>query len=184
MVVVSMGKQVNKRELSEIMGVTERSLTDWQEEGLPIAHKGERGEENVYDTEIVINWRVQRALARAGKAESQRDREARLRGDMLEIDLQAKNGTMVPAAEVEPIWLGRVRAAAAYMLGRASRLAAILETTAGIEAKREVLRKEDAEFLSHLGVNGAAIQVEVEQLLAKVSETEASAFMKRIAQPA
>ncbi len=176
-----MGKTVNKRELAEILGKSERALTDFQEEGLPIHRKGARGEENEYDTEAVLEWLVQRALARAGKAESQRDREARLRGDMLEIELAEKNGSIVPADQVDPIWQSRVLAAAFYIASRHSRLAGLLEATPGIEAKRELLKREDADFLSKLGVEGARMQAEVDAMLERLSADDAAALLRRVA---
>ena len=63
----------------------------------------------------------------------------------------------------------------------ASRLAGILEATIGIEAKREVLKKEDADFLTKLGTDGARMQRELAELLEKVSADEAAAFLRRIA---
>jgi len=176
-----MGKTVNKRELAEFLGKTERALTDWQQdEGLPILRKGARGEENEYDTEQVVEWLVQRALAKAGKGESQRDREARLRGDVLELDLAEKRNTLVPSDQVRPVWDSRVLAAAFYMQGRHSRLAALLEAANGIEAKRTLLKKEDADFLNKLGVEGERMQAEVDALLGKLAENEAAAFLRRL----
>ena len=52
---------VNKRQLSEILGVSERSLTDWQKEGLPVAsYADNRGQANEYESSEVIRWMVQR----------------------------------------------------------------------------------------------------------------------------
>jgi phage terminase Nu1 subunit (DNA packaging protein) len=178
-----MSKTVNKRELAEVLGKTERAITDWQEEtpALPIAKRGARGQEHEYDTAAVIDWLVERALAKAGKAESQRDREARLRADLLEFELAEKRGTMVPADQVGPIWEARVLAAAFYMSSRHSRLAGMLEATPGIEAKRALLKQEDQDFLSKLGVDGKRMQEEVDKLLERLSADEAAAFLRRVA---
>jgi len=41
---------VNKKELAEIIGISERSLTEWQKEGLPVAsYADNRGQANEYD---------------------------------------------------------------------------------------------------------------------------------------
>lgn len=171
--------RVNKKTLADIMGVSERSLTEWQEnEGLPIATKGLRGQENVYDTEAVIAWQVSRALAKAGKTESQRDREARLRGDKLELELAKERGTLVPADQVGPIWESRVLAAAGFMASRQSRLASILEATPGEAAKREVLKREDADFLNKLGVDGERMQAVVDAVMKKLAAADLSAFLR------
>src|SRR3990172_13341229 len=54
---------VNKHQLADVMGVSERTLSEWQEDGLPIKSVGGRGMENQYETAEVIEWRVQRAVA-------------------------------------------------------------------------------------------------------------------------
>lgn len=177
-----MGKKVNQTELAEIHGVSDVTIWEWQkDDAFPILQRGERGEANYYDTAAVFEWRVRRALVTAGKAESQRDREARLRGDMLEIELEKERGVIVSAADVEPVWSQRVMAAAAYMMSRQSRLAGIMEATPGIEAKREILKKEDASFLTKLGINATAMQQDLQDLLNKVSKEEADAFLRRLA---
>ena len=57
-----MGKQVKKAELAEIIGVSERTLTTWQKNGMPISYDGRRGEANLYDTENVIAWRIKNRI--------------------------------------------------------------------------------------------------------------------------
>lgn len=176
-----MGKTVNKAQLEEIVGLSHQTLTEYQAEGMPVQKRGARGEENEYDCAAVIAWLIQRALARAGKAESQRDRESRLRGDMLEMEIAEKNNVLVPTDQVRPVWENRVLVAAAFMASRASRLAGELEASPGIEAKRSLLKREDAEFLTRLGVDGERMQVLLDELLMKLAAGEAEAFLRRIA---
>lgn len=176
-----MAKIVNQAELSMILGKSDVTIWKWQEEGLPIARQGTRGTEHQYDTAEVIDWLVKRELAKAGKGEKPSEREARLRGDVLELELQEKRNVLVPFTEIEPVWEGRVLAAAAYMRSRASQLAGELEAAQGIEQKRAILKKADATFLTHLGVNGARMQDEVEALLEKLAAGDAEAFLRRIA---
>jgi hypothetical protein len=77
-----------------------------------------------------------------------------------------REGTLVPTDQVAPTWEGYVLAAAAYMRSRASRLAAYMQVLPGVEAKREELQRSDREFLTHLGVNGEAMQVALEKFFA------------------
>jgi hypothetical protein len=126
-------------------------------------------------------WLVKRELAKAGKGEKPSEREARLRGDVLELDLQEKRKILVPFTEIEPVWQSRVLAAAAYMRSRASQLAGDLEAATGIEQKRAVLKKSDAIFLTNLGTDGARMQDEIEALLEKLAAGDAEAFLQRIA---
>ena len=176
-----MGKIVNQTELAELLGVSDVSIWEWQKDGLPIEKRGVRGSANTYDVAAVVEWRIQRALAKAGKGESQRDREARLRGDMLEIELEEKRKVLVSAIDVEPMWTMRVMAAAAYQLSRHSRLATVLEVAPGVEAKRAVLKKEDQEFLERLGVNGAEMHRQIQELLDKQLKADADEFLRKIA---
>lgn len=176
-----MGKVVNKAELEEIVGISHTTLTEYQEEGLPVAKRGARGQEHEYDSAEVITWLINRALARAGKAESQRERLARLQADRAEFELEKDRKVHVPTEEVEPVWKTRVLSAAALMLTRQSRLAGLLEATEGVEAKRELLKREDAAFLTRLGANGEQLQAEMEDLLAKVSAFDAEAILRRVA---
>lgn len=61
-----MGKKVNKKELAAILGVTEKTLTSWQKNGMPIEVAGGRGSRNEYDTQRIIEWMVTQRLAKAG----------------------------------------------------------------------------------------------------------------------
>lgn len=175
-----MGKVVNKAELEALLGVSHTTLTEWQEQGLPIEKRGERGQENKYDVPAVIRWMIDREVKKASR-ETQRDRLTRLQADRIEREELVAQGELVPAGEIEPTWKHRVLSAAAFLAGQHSRLAGILEATPGVEAKRKVLRTEFSQFLTRLGVDGERMQDEVEALLGRVAENEAAAFMKRIA---
>lgn len=179
--VAFMGAIVNQGRLAEILGRTDVTIWEWQNETppLPILKRGAKGEENEYDTAAVIAWWIEREV-RKSSGTSQKDRLARLQGDKLELDLARERAILVPADEVKPLWETRVLAAAAFMASRASRLAGILEATPGLEAKRDVLKREDAEFLKKLGVEGARMQAELQKLLEQVSAVQAEAFLQRI----
>ncbi|WP_250589615.1 terminase small subunit [Neisseria subflava] len=85
---------VNKRELSEILGITERSLTEWQKEGLPVASFADlRGQANEYDTKAVIGWLIQRELQRLNR-EKPRDRLDRLKADAIELEIKERTGEL------------------------------------------------------------------------------------------
>ncbi len=61
-----MGKKVQKKELAEILGVTEKTLTTWQKNGMPIEIVGGRGQRNTYDSQEVIDWVVTQRMIKAG----------------------------------------------------------------------------------------------------------------------
>jgi len=175
-----MGKIVNQGELSEIMGVSDVSLWEWQKEGLPILRRGSRGEANEYDTAEVMVWWLEREMRRA-RIRSPRDVGIELDNRMKEIALAEKERQLVPVDQIEPVWRGRVLSAAAFLAGQHSRLAGILEATPGVEAKRQVLRETFAAFLTRMGVDGERMEEELDKLLAQLPVDTVEAFMRRIA---
>ena len=48
--------RLNKHELALKLGCSERSLTIWQNEGLPVLEHGKRGQPNAYDLGAVVRW--------------------------------------------------------------------------------------------------------------------------------
>jgi hypothetical protein len=48
--------RLNKAELAGKLRVSQRSLTTWQKEGLPVLEHGRRGQHNVYDLAAVVAW--------------------------------------------------------------------------------------------------------------------------------
>jgi len=170
-----MGKRVNKAELEQILGLSHTTLTEYQEQGLPIEKRGSRGEEHEYDTAVVIDWLIERACARTGKDETMSEREARLRGDMLEIELAKRRAVLVPMLEVQPLWDGMVLAVAAYQRCLEWHLVGELEAAQGLEAKRALLRGAAAAFLAHLGADGERMRDEMHTLLVKLAPNKAGA---------
>jgi phage terminase Nu1 subunit (DNA packaging protein) len=175
-----MGKTVNQTELALLHDVSDVTIWEWQKAGMPVLERGERGAANRYDVGATIRWRVAREADKSA-SKTVKDRRDLVALEREEIELAKQKDLLVPVEQIEPVWKTRVLSAAALMLGRHSRLAGLLEATPGVEAKRQLLKLEDAAFLTKLGVNGERIQAEIEELLAKVSHGEADAFMKRIA---
>ncbi len=124
---------VNKRQLSEILGISERSLTEWQKEGLPVAsYADNRGQANEYDSGAVIRWMIQRELERLNK-EKPRDRLDRLKADAIELDIKERTGELAPAALFERAWSDHILAARTEFLTLPDILATELSATAGVE---------------------------------------------------
>lgn len=66
-----MGKKVQKKELAEILNVSEKTLTNWQKSGMPIEVEGGRGYINIYDTSEVISWMINQRLAKSGAGDGE-----------------------------------------------------------------------------------------------------------------
>lgn len=144
-----MGKIVNKRDLSDIIGVSERTLTDWQHDGLPVQYSGERGESNQYDTEQVISWMIARSVGKV-LSETQKDRLARLQGDKVEIEIAEKMAKLIPVEQIGPAWESMVSSARSFLRAEPDRLAHLLEVTEGVDAKRDLIAEIFDEFLRKL----------------------------------
>src|SRR5690242_19317824 len=156
------GLIVNKRRLAQILGTSERRLTELQREGLPIAvTRGARGRANGYNTREVLDWFIAREVARAlpkgvRTREAEQNRLTQLQADALELTIGEKRRTLIPAAEIEPQWSAIVVAARQAILAVPARLAPILATMAGqSDPMRELLEEQLREALAKLAVDDA-----------------------------
>nr|DAY85795.1 MAG TPA: DNA packaging protein Nu1 [Caudoviricetes sp.] len=52
--------EVNKKLLSDIFGVSIRTIQNWQDQGMPFVRGGGKGNEVLYDSAAVIKWFAQR----------------------------------------------------------------------------------------------------------------------------
>lgn len=48
--------EVNKKRLSDIFGVSVRTIQNWQDQGMPVARGGGKGNEVLYDSAAAIEW--------------------------------------------------------------------------------------------------------------------------------
>lgn len=160
---------VNKNQLSDVVGKSERTLTQWQDDGMPIVSVGGRGMDNQYDTARVIEWIVQRALA--GKTvmppkELKDFYEARLR----EMDVAERAGLLVSAEDIAPLWEGAVLAARTDLLGMGPRLKAVLDARYGIDVSMEIIESEIHHALTKLSEKPVAVDVEDDETVEVVEE--------------
>lgn len=98
---------VNKRYLSDVVGVSQQALDKWQKAGMPIKTKASRGGENEYDTVAVIKWMIQRELSR-NSSTTPKDRLDNLRADEIEMRLAKEAGQLIDAVEAEQLWTALV----------------------------------------------------------------------------
>ena len=100
----------NKRQLAEIFGVSEETLTRWAKLGCPIEKKGRGTQGSKYDTARAYAWR----LALAEKAQEPADLEnervklVRVQRELAELDLRERQGKLVACDLVEAHWAGSV----------------------------------------------------------------------------
>lgn len=113
-----MGHLCNKAELASILGKSERTLTTWQKQGLPIHAAGTRGQENLYDTEQVIDWLIRREMEKIlisddGEAivyEVEKARLTKAQANHEELKVEVLKGELIGADVVERVQGGMVSA--------------------------------------------------------------------------
>jgi terminase small subunit / prophage DNA-packing protein len=141
-----MGKLVNKRELAETIGVSERTFTEWQRDAtFPIEASGGRGAENAYDTAKVIQWMIDREVSRRA-GEKPRDRLDRVKADMVELELAERLGQLAPAAMFERAWADHIVAAKVELMTMGHRLVADIHSLHGVAVDSDLIlsRVEEA----------------------------------------
>lgn len=146
-----MGMSVTKAALSDFLGRDERTLTRWQDDGMPVQEYGVgRGNENRYDTEEVIQWLMQRA-ALNGKKESARDRLDRVKADREELALAKDLGEVVVAADLIERFDAMVTAAKVELLNTLpDQLAGELSARYGVEIDDQLIREPIEAILRRL----------------------------------
>ena len=150
---------VNKRQLSDVMCVTEQMLTIWQRDGMPIEAIGGPGMENQYNTGRVIGWRINRAVAGKSKMTPQ-DEYYFHRAREKEMDIAERAGLLVSVEEVGPLWEGAILAARADLLGMGPRLKATIDARYGIDVDIAMIESEIHHALTKLGENPPAVDDE------------------------
>lgn len=159
-----MGLIVNKKELAEIIGVTERSLTEWQKhDSFPIEVLGNRGQSNRYDTVKVIQFMIDRALAGKSK-ETNRERIERIQANRMELDYFKEAGLFFEDDERE--MLDAIMGIKNTILSGDSTLKMQLDSLYGIDIDVEVLNEHSRSLLGQL----AALAQKYEEDDSEVSE--------------
>lgn len=111
-------------EIASMFGVTTKTIAEWQEQGMPVAARGEFGgaaAPNEYESKECIAWLVERETGKV-RGENPRDRLARLQADAIEMDNATKRGELIPATQIEPKMLAAVVSAREAWRNEPSRL--------------------------------------------------------------
>lgn len=146
------GKTVNKRELAEILDVSERTLTEWQRAGMPMVINAGRGHENQYNTSAVIQWLMERSAAGSAR-ESQRERLERIRGDREELALSRDLEQLAPREDFEAVWIRHIESARAELLQISDALVTEIQAAYGIEVDADLIDRQVEGALSRLATH-------------------------------
>jgi phage terminase Nu1 subunit (DNA packaging protein) len=100
----------NQKELAGIVGMSERTIQDFADEGMPIQVPGKRGRSAIIETSKAIPWIIDRAvrmkMESTGKTrenEDQRTRLVRAQADSAELEHKRRIGELAPLAELREI---------------------------------------------------------------------------------
>lgn len=143
---------VNKRQLSDILGNTEETLTQWQKQGMPIllSRRGAAG--NQYETKDVLAWidAQRQSDEPVTDYNAERTRKVKIEADILALDKAQKQGKLIAADIVEESWIRLVCAFKAKMLAIPTKCApAVVSATTFIEVE-EILKVVIYDALSEL----------------------------------
>lgn len=124
---------VNKRQLADIFGVAEETLTQWQKQGMPILlqRKGQQG--NQYETKAVIEWINARRASDEPPTDydTERTRKVKLEADILALEKAKIEGKLIPADKAETAWVKLTSAFRAKLLSIPNKYAPILAAQTG-----------------------------------------------------
>jgi phage terminase Nu1 subunit (DNA packaging protein) len=143
---------VNKRQLSDILGNTEETLTQWQKQGMPIllSRRGAAG--NQYETKDVLAWidAQRQSDEPVTDYNTERTRKVKIEADILALDKAQKQGKLIDADTVEESWIRMVCAFKAKILAIPTKCApAVVAASTFIEVE-ELLKTAIYDALSEL----------------------------------
>ncbi len=92
-----------KRELAKKLGVSERALTTWQNEGMPVLEHGRRGQPSYYDLARVIAW-----IRQTGRGLNMRAGAGPIDLEAIERELEPLPSTLSTEVLVRAVALARV----------------------------------------------------------------------------
>lgn len=159
--------------IAALFGVAPKTITEWQVIGFPVAVQGGPGIASEYDGPACIAWLVDREVRKV-RAESPKDRLARLQGDKLEQEMLISSGQLIPAAEVEPLWEAACITAREYLVGEATRIASLVIGLAKPEVET-LLETTFAAYLAKLAQWKAAGEADEDDVDHPAADDEAEA---------
>ena len=144
-----------KSQLSQILGVSERSLSEWQKENppLPILREGGPNDENRYDAADCVRWYVDRSIRKA-KIELPRDRLSNMQANKTELEVAELAGELCRSNDVTQLWGEKTAAARAKLLPFPSKIAQRIATPERMAEVQAAAQEVVYEVLNELAGDG------------------------------
>ena len=146
----------NKKQLADIFGVTDRTITDWEGAGLPIESRPGRGISNQYDTAKCIEWRTQRVVG-SERQLSARERREDAQAKLYELQVLEKSSALITADDFEQGLEFMVAAAKGHLMSSPRRLKKQLDAKFEIDVPLELLMDHVRETLTVLAENAPSL---------------------------
>lgn len=156
-----MSKLVNKKQLAEIVGKTERTLSAWQKQGLPISKEAKgRGAAHEYDTKEVIDWMINQEIDKRVKKhgsinelydyEIERARLTHHQANKAALEEKVLHGELIPTDEVIRVQGNMVSAFRARSLSIPTKAAHSLLGVTDLNEGKAILKQFVYEALDEL----------------------------------
>jgi len=148
---------VNKRQLSQILAVSEETITQWQRDSnFPIESRSKGQKGNQYDTGAVIAWLKKREVdnlmvnTSAIDIEEAKRRKIAAEAGLAELELAKEQGTVVLVEDVADEFAEQVSALRAKLLSMPSKLGSLIFTAKDVTEAKEILENAMLEALNEL----------------------------------
>lgn len=143
---------VNKKQLAEIFGISERSFTEYQKEPTFPFQAARRGQSNEYDTVLVFDWLKRRENLK--QMETAKERLDRVRGSREELALAKDLEEVIPAEETIKAITDAIIASRNVMLHGNTQLKKRVDQLYKIDIDIEILNDYSRQVLTHLSSVG------------------------------
>lgn len=148
--------RVNRAQLADVIGKTDKTIQVWLDEGLPRVYSGGTGTESVYDTAEVIRWMIARETGSRDDDgnvivfEAERARLTKEQADKAAMQNDVTRGVLVDVTEVANHWGGLLTNCKTKLLAIPTKAAPMVIGSKSLPQVRETLEKFIREALHDL----------------------------------
>lgn len=147
---------VNKRQLAATFGVSEETITQWQNKGMPIVSQRKGTQGNEYETADCIRWFANRDAGGDGALDlnQERARLAKAQADKTTLEAAELKGEMVRYEEISAHWTNRAAACRSRLLTIPSKIAPRVRAAVNDFEAAATLEVEICEALEEISGDG------------------------------
>lgn len=148
--------RVNRAQLADVIGKTDKTIQVWLDEGLPRVYSGGTGTESVYDTAEVIRWMIARETGSRDDDgnvivfEAERARLTKEQADKAAMQNAVTRGVLVDVNDVAKHWGGLLTNCKTKLLAIPTKAAPMVIGSKSLPQVREVLERFIREALHDL----------------------------------